>query len=191
MHSSHDAMEKHQQKSKFKKQNNQSKIALMLIGNNERGENKMTTLKNKRDLQNEYGLYLRWINGDERHDYRFFIENQNNGEIIEITDEKALAFISSKTTNAFRDQTKIYSAHVQLFEMLGLNPKRTFRDLLKQKELSGYKLAKITNIPQSTISDWITGKKNILKAEFSNIMTVCRTLEITAEELYNYLTKNR
>lgn len=149
----------------------------------------MTTLKNKRDLQNEYGLYLRWINGDDRHDYRFFIENQNNGERIEITDEKALAFISSKTTNAFRDQTKIYSSHVQLFDILGLKPKMTFRDLLKQKELSGYKLAKITGIPQSTISDWTTGRKNILNAEFSTIIKLCKTLKLTAEQFYQLLSR--
>ena len=149
----------------------------------------MTILKNKRDLQNEYGLYLRWINGDDRHDYRFFIENQNNGERIEITDEKALAFIRSKTTNAFRDQLQIYKTHVELFEIIGLKPKMTFRDLLKQKELSGYKLAKITGIPQSTISDWVTGTKNILKAEFTNVMTACEVLEITAEELFESLRK--
>lgn len=149
----------------------------------------MTTLKNKRDLLNEYGLYLRWINGDDRNEYRFFIENQNNGERIEITDEKALAFISSKTTNAFRDQLQIYKTHVELFDILGLNPKKTFRDVLIEKNISGYKLAKLSSIPQSTISDWVTGTKNILKAEFTNVMTVCEVLEITAEELFESLRK--
>ena len=129
------------------------------------------------------------IRDSDRHDYRFFIENQSNGERIEITDEKALAFISSKTTNAFRDQLQIYKTHVELFDILGLKPKKTFRDVLIEKNISGYKLAKLSSIPQSTISDWVTGTKNILKAEFTNVMTVCEVLEITAEELFESLRK--
>lgn len=148
-------------------------------------------IKNSKHLLHEYGKILRWWNGDDRHDSIFYIEDVETLEKTYITNQDAIDYIAKRTLPIFRNEIHMYKAHVELFNILGIQTKKTFKDLLKEKEFSGYQFAKITQIPQSTISDWITGKKNILKAEFSNIITVCRTLEITAEELYNYLTKNR
>ena len=159
-----------------------------LIFFNKKGNN-MKALKDRRDLEQEFNLILRWNNGTENNDASYFIENLSTKEKTIIQDQAALDFIRKTTLPKFRDQIHMYTAHVQLFELLGIKPIITFREILQEKKLSGYRLAKLTGIPQSTISDWVTGTKNILKAEFTNVMTVCEVLEITAEELFESLRK--
>lgn len=150
----------------------------------------MKTLKDRRDLEQEYNLMLRWDNGDDRTSATYFIENLATKEKTIIQDQAALDFIKNKTLPKFRDQIHMYTAHVQLFELLGIKPIITFREILQEKKLSGYRLAKLTGIPQPTISDWVTGNKNILKAEFTNIIKLCKALEITPQELFDKLTRS-
>lgn len=85
-------------------------------------------MKNLRDVKNEYGYVLRWINGggDESGntwDYTFYLENINTQERIDIKNEKALEFISKKTTNAFRNDFNIYNNYVELFKILNIGGK--------------------------------------------------------------------
>jgi DNA-binding Xre family transcriptional regulator len=135
-------------------------------------------------------MILRWNNGTENCGASYFIENLSTGEKTIIQDQAALDFINKKTLHKFRDTIHMYNAHVQLFELLGIKPTITFREILQEKKLSGYRLAKLTGIPQPTISDWATGNKNILKAEFTNIIKLCKTLDITPQELFNKLTRS-
>lgn len=86
-------------------------------------------MKNMRDVKNEYGYVLRWINGggDEdgtTYDYRFYLENVDTLEKIDIVNQEALDYISEKTTNAFKRQNELYDAYVGLFKILGINYKR-------------------------------------------------------------------
>jgi hypothetical protein len=65
---------------------------------------------------------------------------------------------------------------------------KTFADILEEKNISGYRLAKETDIPQQTIQSWTSGARNILKAEWMTVLTVCNYLGYTAEEFYKRLT---
>lgn len=85
-------------------------------------------MKNLRDVKNEYGYVLRWINGGgdesgDTWDYTFYLENINTQERIDIKNEKALEFISKKTTNAFRNDFNIYNNYVELFKILNIGGK--------------------------------------------------------------------
>ena len=150
----------------------------------------MKTLKDRRDLEKEYNMILRWNNGDDRTPATYFIENLSTKEKTMIHDQAAIDFIKKTTLPKFRDSIHMYIAHIQLFELLGIKPTITFREILQEKKLSGYRLAKLTGIPQPTISDWVTGNKNILKAEFTNIIKLCKALEITPQELFDKLTRS-
>lgn len=81
-------------------------------------------MKNRRDLINEYGMILRWINESItdglKVSERYFLENVKTGEEIEIKDQKAIDFIKEKTLNKFRNDTYIYNTHVELFKILGI-----------------------------------------------------------------------
>ena len=81
-------------------------------------------MKNRRDLINEYGMILRWINESRvdglKVNERYFLENVKTGEEIEIKDQKAIEFIKEKTLNKFRNDTYIYNTHVELFKILGI-----------------------------------------------------------------------
>lgn len=82
-------------------------------------------MKDLRDIKNEYGYILRWINGggDEdgtTYEYRFYLEDVNTHERKEITDIQALEYIAKKTVNAFRSNAFIYENYVELFNILGI-----------------------------------------------------------------------
>lgn len=64
---------------------------------------------------------------------------------------------------------------------------RTLNDYLKEKGITGYRLAQLTVLPQSTITDLVSGKTDIYNAKWSTVMTICNALDITAGQLHLYL----
>lgn len=149
-------------------------------------------LKNLSDIQKEYGLKLRWINGggDENGtwDYRYFLEKEN-GERVDIIDQEAVKFIETMTLPTFRNNLKGYNAYVKLFDILGIEPKGSFKKLLESSGMSGYKLAKLTKLSQSLIAAWVTNDKRPLQMSLDNASKVSKALGITIDELYEALSK--
>ncbi|PKM64795.1 MAG: hypothetical protein CVU96_01040 [Firmicutes bacterium HGW-Firmicutes-20] len=64
---------------------------------------------------------------------------------------------------------------------------KTFGDILEELNVSGYRLSKMTGIPQSTIASWVNGDNNILKAEWQTVLHVCKALQIKSDWLYKRL----
>lgn len=85
-------------------------------------------MKNLQDLKKEYGFILRWANGggDEggnTYPYRYYLEDCETNKQTEITNKEAIAFIEKKTLPPFRNSITTYDAHVELFEILGVEKK--------------------------------------------------------------------
>ena len=59
----------------------------------------------------------------------------------------------------------------------------TFAEYLESINMTGYRLSKLTDIAQSTISDLITGTSNIRKATWDTVQKICDALNITTEYL--------
>lgn len=59
----------------------------------------------------------------------------------------------------------------------------TFRELLQERNISGYQLSKKTNIPYMTISDLINGKTNLLNISLKNAIEIADYLNISIKEL--------
>lgn len=142
---------------------------------------------NRQDLIKEYGKLLRWNNGGGHEvgnawPYTFYIENLVTGEQTKITDETALDYIKKQTVNNFRNN-KMYECHVGLFDILGIEPRKSFRSLLESKKISGYKLAKLTGIPQPTISMWVSGHNNFRNSTMDNSIKVAKALGMTVEQM--------
>lgn len=142
---------------------------------------------NRQDLIKEYGKLLRWNNGGGHESgntwpYTFYIDNLVTGEQVKVTDKAALAYIKKQTVNNFRNN-KIYECHVELFNILGIEPRKSFRSLLESKKISGYKLAKLTGIPQPTISMWVSGHNNFRNSTMDNSIKVAKALGMTVEQL--------
>lgn len=66
----------------------------------------------------------------------------------------------------------------------------TFKELLKEKNTSGYQLSKNTDIPYSTISDLMNGKTNILNVSFKHAIKIAHYLNINIEQLCKLETVN-
>lgn len=64
---------------------------------------------------------------------------------------------------------------------------KTFGDVLDELNVTGYRLAKMTGIPQSTIASWVTGERDILKAEWQTVLHICKALQIKSDWLYKRL----
>ena len=142
---------------------------------------------NRQDLIKEYGKLLRWNNGGGHEagntwPYTFYIDNLVTGEQVKITDKAALDYIKKQTVNNFRNN-KMYECHVELFNILGIEPRKSFRSLLESKKISGYKLAKLTGIPQPTISMWVSGHNNFRNSTMDNSIKVAKALRMTVEQL--------
>ena len=60
------------------------------------------------------------------------------------------------------------------------------RDLLDEKHISAYALAKDTDIPYSTIADIISGKTDIKNVSATLLYKIAHRLEMTMEQLYFY-----
>ena len=58
-----------------------------------------------------------------------------------------------------------------------------FNDLLKQKNITKYRLSKISGVPFTTISDISTGKTQIKKCSAETLYRLSKTLNMTIEEL--------
>lgn len=149
-------------------------------------------LKNLSNIQKEYGLKLRWINGggDENGtwDYRYLLEDEQ-GTRNEIINQDAVKFIESQTLPTFRDNIKGYRAYTELFAILGIAPSSPFRELLESKQMSGYRLAKMTGISQSLIAAFATKDKRPLSMSFENANKVAQALEMSLDQLYKALAK--
>jgi len=108
---------------------------------------------------------------------------------IEITNKDALDYIIEKTNNAFRHDIFIYENYVKLFELIGIEKKNNFKDLLARYNISGYKLAKLSGVSQSLISEWTTQSKKPLMMSLDIANKIAKSLNITLDELYQTLTK--
>lgn len=149
-------------------------------------------MKDLRNVQNEFGLKLRWINGggDENGtwDYRYFLEDEQ-GTRTEIINQDAIKFIESKTLPTFRDNVKGYRAYTELFEILGIGQSNPFKELLENQGMSGYKLAKLTGLSQSLIAAWVTQDKRPRAMSIENAQKVATALNLSLDQLYQALTK--
>ena len=68
-----------------------------------------------------------------------------------------------------------------------MNKEKTFANILEEKKISGYRLSKTSGISQSAIAAWVSGSRDILKAELSSVIKICKALDMTVEELENRL----
>jgi transcriptional regulator with XRE-family HTH domain len=69
-----------------------------------------------------------------------------------------------------------YNSDKEIFAM-------SISDLLKQKNLTKYKLSKLSGVPFSTISDISTGKARIEKCSAETLYKLAKTLNVTMEDL--------
>lgn len=58
--------------------------------------------------------------------------------------------------------------------------------LLEEKGISKYKLAKLSGVPQSTIADICSGKTNIKKCSAETLYKISKALDVTMESLIEY-----
>lgn len=58
-----------------------------------------------------------------------------------------------------------------------------FKDLLLEKNVTGYALAKTTNIPYTTISDLINGKTSIQNVSLKHAISISKYLKVNVETL--------
>lgn len=61
--------------------------------------------------------------------------------------------------------------------------KMYLNQLLKEKGISKYKLAKLSGVPQSTIADICSGKTNIKKCTAETLYKISKVLDVTMESL--------
>ena len=145
-------------------------------------------MKNRQDLKKEYGYILRWYDSEVGegiiNTMTYFLESETDR--IEITLKEALDYIAKTTAPRFRDDS-IYEAHIGLFQIMGIEPKMTFADLLEIKGLSGYRLAKLSDVPQSAIASWVSGARDFLKCELSTGLKIAKALGMTVEEIEKIL----
>ncbi len=66
----------------------------------------------------------------------------------------------------------------------------TFEQVLEHLNMSGYRLAQLSGVPQSTISSLVTGKNDIRKAQWETVNKLCKALKITTDQLDDYLLKD-
>lgn len=64
-------------------------------------------------------------------------------------------------------------------------------DLMRQKHISKYRLAKMTNIPYTTINDLINENSNFKKSSVENIDKIAKALGVTVEYLMEYQNEER
>ena len=103
-------------------------------------------MKTNRDIESEYGWTLRWINGsgDEAGNitpWTFYLEKAD-GTRRTIIEPEALKYIDKVTVNSFRRNPFEYERYIQLFEILGISPRKSFGEVVKETGLSGYRLAR-------------------------------------------------
>lgn len=60
----------------------------------------------------------------------------------------------------------------------------TFKELLQQKNMSGYELAKTSAASQAGISAWVAGTRNPLKMNLEMAHSVSHALEMTLDGFY-------
>lgn len=150
-------------------------------------------MKNLQNIKLEYGYIIRWSNGGDEgfgsYPYTYYLENINTFESVEITNQEAIKYIISKTNNAFRHDLHLYDNYVNLFQILGIESKSNFKQLLTSYNMSGYKLAKISGISQSLISEWTTQSKNPLMMSLETASKISKSLNITLDQLLEALSK--
>ena len=61
----------------------------------------------------------------------------------------------------------------------------TFEELLKQKNISIYMLAKKSDIPYTTINDLVHGRTNIANMSLKNAISIANVLDVNVYELLN------
>ena len=59
----------------------------------------------------------------------------------------------------------------------------TFVDLLNQKNITVYKLSKLSGVPKTTIFDISSGKTNIIDCTGRNLLALSKTLNVSIEDL--------
>lgn len=150
-------------------------------------------MKNLQNIKLEYGYIIRWSNGGNEgfgsYPYTYYLENTTTFESVEITNQDAINYIVSKTNNAFRHDNNIYENYVKLFQILGIESKGNFKQLLTQKNMSGYRLAKLSGVSQSLISEWTTQSKNPLMMSLEIANKISKALNISIDQLFEALTK--
>lgn len=62
-----------------------------------------------------------------------------------------------------------------------------FKEYLKEKKLSIYKLAEISNVPYTTLNELINGKKNITDCKIKTIASIANALNCSIETLLKLL----
>ena len=162
-------------------------------------------MKDFRDIKKEYGLCLRWLNGggDDHGNtwsYTFWLENiydpekekyyimKSNGEIL---NDEAYKLICEKTVNGFRNKgsfyLECYDNYVKHFEIKNIGKLYTLKDILKEKEISIYRLSKNTLIPNMTLSNIVNNDVQYKNTSVNNAMAISKALNMTVEDLYNKL----
>lgn len=67
----------------------------------------------------------------------------------------------------------------------------TINELLKDKNMSRYKLSKISGVPQTTITDVCSGKTSIEKCSAGTLYKIAKALDVSMESLLREENENR
>ena len=57
------------------------------------------------------------------------------------------------------------------------------KEIMLEKHLSQEGFAKIIGVNQTTVSQWLLGKK---KPSYDNILSICQNFDVTPNELFGY-----
>ena len=143
-------------------------------------------MKDLRNVKSEYGYILRWINADEYYPGRYYLEDVNTNEQLEITDANALDFIAKTKLDGFRSNAFIYENYVKLFEILGIEKRVSkLQEMRKSKNLSQSKLSKISGVNLRTLQDYEQGRKDINQGAGITLYKLAQALECKIEDLLN------
>jgi transcriptional regulator with XRE-family HTH domain len=64
-----------------------------------------------------------------------------------------------------------------------------FKSLLQNYSITGYRLSKVSGIPQSNISAWVTNERNPLSMTIETADKIAQALNITIDQLFSELKK--
>ncbi|SHH76099.1 Helix-turn-helix domain-containing protein [Caloranaerobacter azorensis DSM 13643] len=67
----------------------------------------------------------------------------------------------------------------------------SLKKLLEERNVSGYKLAKAINVPQQTISDYVSGKISFDSMKIGIAKKIADYFDMSLDNFYKYCSKDK
>lgn len=141
-----------------------------------------------KNVDDDYGLILRhdnksiWLENIRDAKREFYQIVNSDGNIL---NKAAYDFICEKTFSGFNYNA--YDNYVKLFEIMGIQKLKGFKDLMKEKKMYVTELARVANIPRTTISRIAVCATPFDKVTVNNALAISKALDMTIEEIYDTL----